>query len=76
LFRRIDMTDPKAPLARRGLIAGAGAVGAIAAVASVVRPQPAPAAGAAASEPSQADAASPGYRLTEHIRRYYATTRI
>jgi hypothetical protein len=70
------MTEPKAPLPRRGLIAGAGAVGAIAAVASVVPPQPAPATTTAAPEPSQADAARPGYRLTEHIRRYYATTRI
>jgi cysteine synthase len=70
------MTEPKAPIARRGLIAGAGAVGAIAAVASVVRPDAASTATAAAQEPSKADATSPGYRLTEHIRRYYATTRI
>jgi hypothetical protein len=68
--------DPKTPIARRGLIAGAGAVGAIAAVASVVRPPATPAAAEAAAEPSKADAVSPGYRLTEHIRRYYATTRI
>jgi hypothetical protein len=68
--------DPKTPIARRGLIAGAGAVGAIAAVTSVVRSQPAPATDAAAAVPSNADDASSGYRLTEHIRRYYATTRI
>ena len=68
--------DPKSPIARRGLIAGAGAVGAIAAVASVVRPGATPAAGEVATEPSKAEAANPGYRLTEHIRRYYATARI
>jgi hypothetical protein len=70
------MNSPKAPIPRRGVIAGAGAVGAIAAVASVVRPSAETAAVQAAAEPSKAEAASPGYRLTEHIRRYYATTRI
>jgi hypothetical protein len=70
------MSSPKAPIARRGVIAGAGAVGAIAAVASVMRPSAETASTQAASEPSKADAANPGYRLTEHIRRYYATARI
>jgi hypothetical protein len=70
------MTDPKAPIPRRGLIAGAGAVGAVAAVASVMRPPATPATGEAAAEASKDEAASPGYRLTEHIRRYYATARI
>jgi hypothetical protein len=70
------MNDPKVPMPRRGVIAGAGAVGAIAAVATVLPSAPTTAAsevGDGAAKPS--DGAS-GYRLTEHIRRYYATARI
>jgi hypothetical protein len=63
------------PLSRRRWFAGAGAVGAVAAVAVVapkvaVSPQP-----AAASTPSDAPRGG-GYRLSEHVKHYYQTTRV
>ncbi len=68
------MRDPKKSLDRRTMLAGAGTVGALAAAAAVLPTgQSAP--------PQQANAApvpdtAAGYRLTEHVKRYYATTRI
>lgn len=59
---------------RRGLLLGAGAVvagGAVAAVASRSGVEPAV---AAAEQQARADDAS-GYRLTDHVRRYYETAR-
>jgi hypothetical protein len=70
------MTSPKAPIPRRGVIAGAGAVGALAAAATVLRPSPTPDSAEASAEPTKANDAGSGYRVTEHIRRYYATARI
>jgi hypothetical protein len=70
------MRNPKQSVNRRAALAGAGTVGALAA-AAVVLPgvqQAAPAA-PGASEPALPDGAA-GYRLTEHIKRYYATARI
>jgi hypothetical protein len=63
------------PLSRRRWFAGAGAVGAVAAVAVVaprvaVQPQE-----AAASSPSDAQRGG-GYKLSEHVKRYYQTTRV
>lgn len=69
------MRDPKQSLDRRVVLGGVGAVGALAAVAVVVP-------GAQTAPPSQAAAAqlppdtAAGYRLTEHVKRYYASTRI
>ena len=61
-----DTPDP----ARRAFFKGAGALGVLAAAA---------ASGAAdAAPPPQPAAAAPvskGYRLTEHIRKYYSTAR-
>jgi hypothetical protein len=68
--------DPKKSLERRAVMAGAGAVGALAAVAAVlpaVHQASADAQGAA--EKPLPDTAA-GYRLTEHVKRYYASTRI
>jgi hypothetical protein len=70
------MKDPKAPIPRRGVIAGAGAVGAMAAVATVMPSAPQSSAASAGSDAAPPADAAPGYRLTEHIRRYYATARI
>lgn len=62
-------------LTRRKALAGAGVVGAVAAVAAVV-PKGAPAtAPVAATQPTPEADAAQGYRLTEHIKRYYATAR-
>ncbi|MBA3599171.1 MAG: formate dehydrogenase [Methylibium sp.] len=64
-----------APVARRGLLIGAGVAGATAVVAgklSAVAP--------AATEVSAAGAAladtPSGYRVTAHVQRYYQTTKI
>ena len=58
---------------RRQLVVGAGvAAGAALAVAAFARHSAAPAAAAkAGSDPAQGE----GYRLTDHVRRYYETTR-
>ena len=69
------MRDPKKSLERRTLLAGAGTAGALAAAAVAL-----PSAHTAAP-PAQAGAApaadkAEGYRLTEHVKRYYATARI
>jgi hypothetical protein len=70
------MRDPKKSLDRRTVLAGAGTVGALAA-AVVVLPG-----GQQANADAQGADAKPlpdtaaGYRLTEHVKRYYASTRI
>ena len=69
----IDMKQTQAPLSRRTLFAGAGTAGALAAVASLLP---------AAPEIAPVQAAKPapekggGYHLSEHVQRYFKTTRI
>jgi hypothetical protein len=58
---------------RRGVLLGAAAVGAGALTARVLQPQAADAPGAAPK--ADADNAA-GYRESEHVLRYYETTRI
>jgi hypothetical protein len=69
------MQDPKNSLQRRTMLAGAGTVGALAAAAAVLpaAKQAVPAQLAEAGPP--ADTAA-GYRLSEHVKRYYASARI
>ena len=63
-------------LSRRKALAGAGAVGAAAAVVAVSSGGLASAPEQTASvEPTKTDDAAGGYRLTEHIKRYYSTAR-
>ena len=62
------------PLKRRGLLIGAGAAGA-AVLAAKVLPGAAPVATATAGAATQAIDAAGGYRLTDHVLRYYETTR-
>jgi hypothetical protein len=68
------MNETHAKVSRRRVFAGVGTAGAVAAVAAV-----APALDRQAAEPADA-AAKPekggGYRLTQHVLRYYQTTRI
>lgn len=70
------MSDKSRPaLNRRVALAGAGTAGALAAAAALLpgaKPDPtlADAAGAAKKD------AQGGYQLTEHVKRYYATTRV
>ena len=69
------MRDPKKSLDRRTMLAGAGTVGALAAAAAVLpAAQTALPQQPAAVQPTPDTAA--GYRLTEHVKRYYASTRI
>jgi hypothetical protein len=70
------MNKPDKPaLNRRTAMAGAGAVGALAAAASLL-PQGAPAPADQAAKTGDAPADKQGYRLTEHIKQYYAKARI
>ena len=69
------MGHAKTPVDRRAMLAGAGAVGALAAAASLLPAAEQATAVAAAAAKSPADTAA-GYRLTEHVKRYYQTTRI
>ena len=68
------MKEPKSRLSRRVLFAGAGTAGALATVASLLpavvpRPEPSP-------QVSDPPARGGGYQLTEHVKRYYQTTRV
>jgi hypothetical protein len=62
-------------LSRRQVFAGAGTAGALAAVAAVVplagTPEPDPAA-----QPKPAPEKGGGYQVTQHVLRYYQTTRV
>lgn len=69
------MRDPKKPLDRRAMLAGASTVGALAAVAAVLPAAQIGPSQQAAVVPPAPDSAG-GYRLTEHVKRYYASTRI
>jgi hypothetical protein len=65
---------PKAAVARRGLLLGAGVAGMAAVAATKLIPsqtvQP-----EAAAQPKPADTEG-GYRLTAHVQRYYQTTKV
>jgi hypothetical protein len=69
------MNDPKqAQLSRRRLFAGAGAAGALAGVAVLAHRAPVVPEPVAALKP--APEAGGGYQLTEHVKRYYQTTKV
>ena len=70
------MRDRKETLGRRGMLAGAGTVGALAAAATVLPGLQQAPADAKADGKQPLDGAAAGYRLTEHVKRYYATTRV
>ena len=67
--------SPTAKPSRRSLFAGAATVTAVAAVASVL-----PKAVSQAAAPAAVDLPKPerggGYNLSEHVQRYYQTTRV
>jgi hypothetical protein len=68
------MQPPKSTLSRRTLFAGAGTVGAVAAAATLLpgtlqESAPAP---EAKAPPERGG----GYQLSEHVKRYYQTTRV
>jgi hypothetical protein len=68
------MNEPKSRVSRRTLFAGAGTVGALAAAASLLpgRPEPTETTPQARTPPARGG----GYELTEHVKRYYRTTRV
>lgn len=68
------MSQSQGKLSRRTLFAGAGTVGAVAAVASLV-PATKPV-DTAEQQPRVAPAKGGGYQLSEHVKRYYQTTKI
>jgi len=64
------------PISRRQALAGAGTAGALAAAAAVLPlGRPAPEAAADAGAVPKAESTG-GYQLTEHVKRYYQTTRV
>lgn len=68
------MQDSQPKPSRRGFFFGAAAVGA--AAAAVVALPGAPALETALQAPKPAPEKGGGYSLTEHVKRYYKTTRI
>lgn len=68
------MNQPKNSLSRRNLFAGATALGAMAATVSLIPSTPESV--ASADQPKQAPVAGGGYSLSEHVKRYYKTTRV
>ncbi len=68
------MRDPRQSLDRRTVLAGASTVGALAAAAVVLPAVQSTAPQEAGAKPLPDTAA--GYRLTEHVKRYYASARI
>ena len=70
------MRDPKKSADRRALLAGAGTVGALAAAATVLPVMQQSTAPLQSADAKPAPDTSAGYRLTEHVKRYYASTRI
>lgn len=69
------MSEAAKRLSRRTLFAGASAAGAIAAVATVL-PRSQVTAPPDASIPKQMPEKGGGYTLSEHVKRYYGTTRV
>lgn len=68
------MSQAQGKLSRRTLFAGAGTAGAVAAVASML---PATKPAEMVQQATQpAPAKGGGYQLSEHVKRYYQTTKI
>lgn len=70
----MDTSEKSHSLSRRRWFAGAGAVGAVAAVAAVA--PKAVVQTEAAQAPAPGARPGGGYRLSEHVKRYYQTTRV
>jgi hypothetical protein len=69
------MSEPKSKLSRRTLFAGVGAAGAVAATVTLLPHMVRQDEGEdAASQARQAPEKGGGYRLSEHVKRYYKST--
>ena len=67
------MSEKASPLSRRSLFAGAATVGAVAAAASVL---PTVVKNNLPAAPLPKPERGGGYSLSEHVQRYYKTTRV
>ena len=67
---------PTPHLSRRRVFAGAGTAGALAAAAAVLPLGQAGAERHAAADAKPAPDTNGGYQLTEHVKRYYQTTKV
>jgi len=74
---KLDTTTPRGgtPATRRGLIAGAGVAGAAALAVKVIPGQAVATTAAATAAAKPAVDTAGGYQLTQHVLRYYETTR-
>jgi hypothetical protein len=71
------MSDRSEKPGRRKMLAGAGSVGALAAAATLLPGREQADADAAPKDAERLAAdSSEGYRLTEHVKQYYRTTRV
>lgn len=70
------MKTPNQTTSRRTLLAVAGLAGAAGATLAVMPRQPQEASDAAAAKDLPKPEKGGGYALTEHVKRYYQTTRI
>jgi hypothetical protein len=61
---------------RRKLLGAAGTTGALAAAATVLATRQSEPDAAADAQPATAPKKGGGYRLTEHVMRYYQTTKV
>jgi hypothetical protein len=68
-------TDSPA-LQRRKLLGAAGTTGALAAAATLLATRDEPAADEAEAQAGSTPAKGGGYRLTEHVMRYYQTAKV
>lgn len=68
------MDDRRNQVSRRHMVAGAGTAGALVTAAALLPLVREPAAEAQAQRPDPQPGG--GYRLTEHVKHYYRTTRI
>ena len=70
------MKDPRQTMTRRTAVAGAATAGAVAAAAGLLSTRNELAAEPATATPTQSHQRDAGYRVSEHVLRYYQTTRI
>ena len=68
--------DSQAKPRRRGFMLGAAAAGAAATAVATLPKVPVEEPSAPVSEPQPAPERGGGYRLSEHVQRYYKTTRV
>jgi len=70
------MSDPEQKSQRRGVLAGAGVLGVLAVAASLLPGGRQAVADAKVSKAEPAPDTAAGYRLSEHVKSYYSSTRI